>query len=193
MADPVTATAAAGVAYNDRLRLTTLIEPAEFLERHIGESIEGAAMLDENAQGRLVDLGSGNGYPAIPVAAARRGLDPVCVEASTSKAEFLSDALAVSLGKGAVWNRQVQRPADFDDDTPVRVLTSRAMGNWERILPRVAPTLAPNGVAMLWAGDAVRQIAARESWSRLSLVGRHALPGRTRSWIWCFIVPRKHF
>ena len=34
--------------------------------------------------------------------------------------------------------------------------------------------------------DAVKEIAQRESWKRLSLVGRHALPGRVRSWIWCF-------
>ena len=182
--------ARAVLEHNERLHLTTVTEPEEFLERHIGESLEGAAMLDEKARGRLVDLGSGNGYPAIPIAAIRRGLDPVCVEASESKAGFLSDALTESLGAGRVWNNQVQRPADFDDDTPVRVLTSRAMGNWERIFPRVAPALATNGIAMLWAGDAVKQIAARDSWRRMNLVARHALPGRTRSWIWCFSVSR---
>ena len=68
----------------------------------------------------------------------------------------------------------------------VRVLTTRAMGNWERILPRVAPALAPDGIVLLWAGDAVREIAQREAWSKLSLVARHALPGRHHSWIWCF-------
>jgi 16S rRNA G527 N7-methylase RsmG len=181
--------ARAVLEHNELLHLTTVTEPEEFLERHIGESIEGAAMLDTKAQGRLVDLGSGNGYPAIPIAAIRRGLDPVCVEASEAKASFLTDALQASLGGGRVWNRQVQRRADFEDDTPIRVLTSRAMGNWERIFPRTVTSLAPNGVAMLWAGDAVKQIATRAAWRRMSLVARHALPGRARSWIWCFSVP----
>ena len=183
--------ARAVLEHNDRLHLTTVTDPAEFLERHIGESIEGAALLDPKARGRLVDLGSGNGYPAIPVAAIRRGLDPVCVEASETKAAFLGETLAASLGRGKVWNMQVQRPGDFADPTPVRVLTSRAMGNWERILPRCSSALAPNGIAMLWAGDAVKQIATRDSWRRLNLVARHALPGRLRSWIWCFNVPRQ--
>ena len=178
--------ARAVLANNDRLHLTTITEPEEFLERHIGESLEGAALLDRNVRGRFVDLGSGTGYPAIPLAAVHRQLDPVCIEAVGDKAGFLTDAFAQALGRGTIWARQVQRPGDFEDATPVRVLTTRAMGNWERILPRVAPALASDGVVMLWAGDAVRETAQRDAWRRLSLVGRHALPGRLRSWIWCF-------
>ena len=165
----------------------TAIAVAEgFLERHIGESLEGAALLDANARGRLLDLGSGNGYPAIPIAAARPGLEPVCIEASAGKARFLAETLACTLGRGDVWHRQVQRPADFADTQPLRVLTSRAMGNWERIFPRLAPMLAANGIALLWAGESVKQVATREAWRRLSLVAQHALPGRQHSWIWCF-------
>lgn len=178
--------ARAVLEHNDRLHLTAVTDPDEFLERHIGESIEGAALLATGARGRLLDLGSGNGYPAIPLVAIRRGLEPVCVEASDAKARFLSETLAASLARGEVWNKQIQRPGDFEDPTPVRVLTSRAMGNWERIFPRMAPSLAPDGIAMLWAGDAVKEIATRDSWRRLNLVARHALPGRRRSWIWCF-------
>lgn len=178
--------ARAVLQHNERLQLTTVIRPEEFLERHIGESLEGAALLDSNARGCLLDLGSGNGYPAIPLAAVHRGLEPVCVEASGAKAAFLNETLATSLGNGQVWNKQIQRPNDFEEAVSIRVLTSRAMGNWERIFPRIAPMLAPNGIAMLWAGESVTEIAARDSWRRLSLVARHTLPGRQRSWIWCF-------
>ncbi len=172
--------------HNARLHLTSVTDPEDFLERHIGESLEGAALLDSRASGRLLDLGSGNGYPAIPLAATLRGLEPVCVEAARAKAEFIRQTMEWCLGKGVVWNRQVQRPDDFEDTTPLRVLSCRAMGNWERIFPRLASMLAPNGVAMLWAGESVEEIAARDSWKRLTLVARHALPGRQRSWIWCF-------
>lgn len=171
---------------NKELRLTTVTEPEEFLERHIGESLEGAALVDSRARGRLLDLGSGNGYPAIPLAATHRGLEAVCVEASAAKAAFLNEVFAASPGMGKVWNRQVQRPNDFEDTTSIRVLSSRAMGNWERVFPRVARMLAPDGIAMLWAGEIVGEIAARDSWRRLNLVARHALPRRQRSWIWCF-------
>ena len=84
--DAIASHARAVLQHNERLQLTTVTAAEEFLERHIGESLEGAALLDSNAQGCLLDLGSGNGYPAIPLAATRRGLDPVCVEASAAKA-----------------------------------------------------------------------------------------------------------
>ena len=178
--------ARAVLEHNERLHLTTVVEPGEFLERHIGESLEGAALLDTRVRGRLVDLGSGNGYPAIPIAAIHRRLEVVCVEATETKATFLSDTLAAGLGQGTVWKKQVQRPGDFEDTTPIRVLTSRAMGNWERIFPRIARLLATDGVALLWAGQAVKEIACRESWQRLDLVARHPIPQRANSWIWCF-------
>ena len=38
--------------------------------------------------GELLDLGSGNGYPALPLVAARPGLRPLLVEASSRKAPF---------------------------------------------------------------------------------------------------------
>lgn len=178
--------ARAVLRHNKRLQLTTVTKPQEFLERHIGESLEGAALLHPQARGRLLDLGSGNGYPAIPLAATHRGLEPVCVEASEAKAAFLKETFATSLGKGQVWNKQIQRPDDFEDSVSIRVLSARAMGNWERIFPRVAPMLAADGIAMLWAGESVKEIAARDPWRRLRLVAQHALPGRQRSWIWCF-------
>ena len=184
--DAIARHARAVLEHNQRLQLTTVTEPEEFLERHIGESLEGAALLDTHARGRLLDLGSGNGYPAIPLAAAHRGLEPVCIEASEAKAAFLNETLA-TMGQGQVWNKQVQRPNDFEDSVSIRVLASRAMGNWERIFPRVAPMLAPNGIAMLWAGESVKEISARDPWRRrLTLVAQHTLPGRQRSWIWCF-------
>jgi len=188
--DVIALHARAVLEHNKRLQLTTVTEPEEFLERHIGESLEGAVLLDARPRGRLLDLGSGNGYPAIPLAAIHRGLELVCVEVSKAKAGFLSESLAASLGTGQVWNRQVQRPSDFEDSAPIRVLSSRAMGNWERIFPRVAQMLAADGIAMLWAGEAVREISLRSSWRRLNLVARHALPGRQRSWIWCFQLVR---
>ena len=183
----IAAHARAVLEHNERLQLTTLTDADAFFERHIGESLEGAALLDPNARGCLLDLGSGNGYPAIPIAAARVGLEPICVEASTAKAAFLKDVLESTLMRGDVWNKQVQRPDDFEESVSVRVLTSRAMGNWERIFPRIAPRLAPNGVAMLWAGESVQVIASRQRWkSKLAQVAQHRLPGRQRSWVWCF-------
>ena len=58
---------------NKRLHLTAITQPAAFFERHLGEAFEGAALLPASIKGVLLDLGSGNGYPGIPLAIARPG------------------------------------------------------------------------------------------------------------------------
>lgn len=102
---------------NERLHLTAITQPAAFFERHLGEAFEGAALLPASIKGVLLDLGSGNGYPGIPLAIARPGLSPVLAEASTKKAGFLRDALAAAgLTRGKVLEARVayggcRRPA----------------------------------------------------------------------------------
>lgn len=175
---------------NPIVQLTSITTPKAYLERHLGESFEGAAMLDEAARGLLLDLGSGNGYPGIPVGAARPGLQLVLAEASRKKAEFLRGCLRFAGSDGArVLEGQVQRAADLGEIDEVRVLVCRAMGNWAKVLPRLASTLATDGEILLWGGADVEAVSGRAAWSKLRLVERKPLPGRERSWIWRFTRP----
>src|SRR5262249_21335384 len=68
-----------------RLHLTA-VDERDLVPRHIGEALEGARILEPNVRGLLVDLGSGNGYPGVPLAIARPGLHLILVEASARKA-----------------------------------------------------------------------------------------------------------
>ena len=161
------------------LHLTTIVDPATFLERHIGEALEGAALLEDATAGTLVDLGSGNGYPGIPIAVARPGLRPVLVESSHRKAEFLRRALADAVPGGDVLERRVQRSGDLAALGPIEVLVTRAAEGWEAVVPRVAPALRLGGLVLVWAGESASSIVTRASWRRLALVRSQVLPGRT--------------
>jgi 16S rRNA (guanine527-N7)-methyltransferase len=168
------------------LHLTSITAPAEFLERHLGESFEGAALLDPAVEGVMLDLGSGNGYPGLPVAAARPGLKPLLVEAAARKASFLRGVVAQGFAGGAVLQRQVQRAPDLEDVALVRVLVTRAAGDWERVLPRLASCLEPDGTLLVWAGAHMETVHRRKAWARYRLAERKSLPGRDRSWVWRF-------
>jgi 16S rRNA (guanine527-N7)-methyltransferase len=172
---------------NDRLHLTAIRKREEFIERHIGESFEGAAMLAPDVQGGMLDLGSGNGYPALPLAAARPGLVPLLTEASKGKAEFLRAVITECGFKGALLAGQIQRPSDLEEgQTDFRLVTVRALGGWERILPRFSSCLHDGGELLLWAGEDVERVARRSAWKKLQLIDKKALPGRDRSWVWRF-------
>lgn len=179
--------AEAVLAENPRLHLTTIVAPGPFLERHLGEAFSGAALLEDGVEGLLVDLGSGNGYPGIPLRAARPGLRAVLAEASRKKAAFLRRAIELAdLDRVAVLERRVERASDLEDLEPIAVLAARAVGGWEKILPRVAARLACGGSVLLWAGPQVEAVSRRESWRALELLARRPLPGRERSWVWRF-------
>ena len=104
----------------------------------------------------------------------------------TRKAAFLRVVVEEAFPGGAVLERQVQRPADLEGVVPFRVIVARALGNWERILPRLATTLEPGGSLLVWAGQQMEAVARRKAWSRYRLVERKPLPGRERSWVWRF-------
>lgn len=170
-------------ASNERLHLTAIRDPGVFVERHIGESLAGALLLDAEVRGTLVDLGSGNGYPGIPLALARPGLRPVLVESAPRKAAFLSLALeGAGLSRGSVLEANVQRASDLGPVGPVTVLATRAMGGWERLLPKLAPAMEPGGCLLVWAGDDLDAVARRTAWGRWRMQGarplRHLERGR---------------
>lgn len=174
--------AEAVLASNERLHLTAITEPGAFFERHLGEAFEGAALLPATVRGILLDLGSGNGYPGIPLAIARPGLSPVLAEASSRKAAFLREALAATgLDRGRVLEARIARAADLDELPAVTVLATRAMGGWERIVPKLASRFGPGSIVLVWAGRDAEAIMKRTSWSRLKMEKTRALPGREHS------------
>lgn len=174
--------ARAVLAANEHLHLTSITDPEMFVERHLGESFEGAALLPVTCAGPLVDLGSGNGYPGIPVAVARHGLVPYFAEASAKKAAFLRDVLPlVGGGQGLVIDRSVVRAGDLSAVPPIRVLVSRAMGGWERIVPKLVQRLAEDGTVLIWGSRDSESIFRRTAWARLRLAESRVIPNRDRS------------
>jgi 16S rRNA (guanine527-N7)-methyltransferase len=179
------ATHARAVLARPELHLTSIVDPETFLERHMGEALEGAALLEDGIQGLHVDLGSGNGYPALPVNAARAGLASLLTEASAAKAAYLEEMIGrAGFTRASVLGRQVQRPADLPSEEPVSLLTCRAMGAWPKIVPRLASCLARGAHVLIWCGEELEAVARREVWRRLKIERAHPLPERERSFVW---------
>ena len=168
------------------LHLTSITEPMEFLDRHLGEALVGAAMLPAAIEGLAVDLGSGNGYPGLPICIVRPGLRALLVESSRRRADFLRALVERTVSGSTVLHASVRHARDLASVGRVRLLLSRAMSGWDRIVPRVAACLGPDGELLLWAGGDMESVARRKAWQTLQLLERRALPGRDRSWIWRF-------
>ena len=74
-------------SWNRRFKLTSLTTWPEVLDRHIRESLLPLQWIGR--AGRLVDVGSGNGFPGIPILACRPDVRGLLVERSEKKGLFL--------------------------------------------------------------------------------------------------------
>ena len=82
---------AALTRWNQRLNLTRICELGDAVRFHYCESLFLARSLPPGAQ-RIVDIGSGAGFPGIPVAVFRPDCSVALVESHQRKAVFLREA-----------------------------------------------------------------------------------------------------
>ncbi len=122
--------------------------------RHLVDSLEALPLLPARGarEYRLLDVGSGGGFPALPLLLVRRDVRGVLVESTGKKARFLETAIgALGLTARAV-NARFPDPAfeRMKDDVPCDILTSRAVAGAGEIVRQARPFLAPGAVGLLW-------------------------------------------
>src|SRR5882757_3963226 len=94
------------VRWNARTNLTAIRQPEEMVRRHFGESLFAAANLGDpsNFPNTLLDLGSGAGFPGIPIALAHPEITVTLAESQNKKAAFLREAVrTLGLKNVEVW------------------------------------------------------------------------------------------
>jgi 16S rRNA (guanine527-N7)-methyltransferase len=76
---------------NRRVNLTRVIAPSDVARLHLLDALAALPLLDAAAPDRVVDLGSGGGVPAIPLALARPDVAWVLVDSVGKKATILEE------------------------------------------------------------------------------------------------------
>jgi 16S rRNA (guanine527-N7)-methyltransferase len=142
--------------WNCMMNLTALRTPAEIISRHFLDSLLLLPHLPET--GRLLDLGSGAGFPGIPLKIARPGLFIDLVEATAKKASFLKETVR-RLGLSDVNVFPVflgKEPLPVEPTGPWEVFLSRGV-NTEVVLKAVAPYWGPTRRLFLMKGPEWRK------------------------------------
>lgn len=166
-------------AYLDRLletnqsfNLTAVTSPDEAWTRHVADSLSLVPDLAELATGsRVVDLGSGGGLPAIPLALALPHLHFTLVESTGKKARFLADTADFLGLKNVVVSNE--RAEDFGQGVSREsfdAATSRALSRLPVLLELSLPLLRVGGIKLAIKGDQAEQ-EAEEAARALSLLG----------------------
>lgn len=154
--------------WNQRVNLTRIIEPGEAATLHYAESLFGAKFI---AGARTVlDIGSGAGFPAIPLAVARPDVRVIALEANQKKSLFLKEAKdELELGNVEVAAKRLEA----FDWSAYDLLTSRALDRAAEILPTVIERLSAKQMLMFYCGpDILAKLERRVKYT----IEIHAIP-----------------
>ena len=141
------------LAWTAAINLTSVREPAEVARRHVIDSLTALPLLRSLDADRLVDLGSGGGYPGLPLAVALPASEVQLVESVAKKARFLAMAVsAIGLeGRATVvaeraeaLGRRAEQRARWS------VVTARAVGDLVELVELAFPLLRVGGRLIAW-------------------------------------------
>jgi 16S rRNA (guanine(527)-N(7))-methyltransferase RsmG len=127
---------------------------AELFERHYAESLAGLDLLPAGP-GRLLDLGSGAGFPGIVLAAARPDLEVTLLEARERKWAFLAAASRrAGLDCRCLNARVSANPADLPAElSEFTIVTVRALKLEPSVWREVGRRMSSGGRLLLWSGE----------------------------------------
>jgi 16S rRNA (guanine527-N7)-methyltransferase len=150
--------------WNDKVNLTAIRDPLEILYRHFCESMFGSTLLPvENC--RLADVGSGGGFPGLPLKIIRPDLQIFLVESNVKKATFLAEVVRELGLKDA--RVLVSRFEELDEElAPLDVVCSRALGDFANFLAWAgSPQVAASQVLLWLGGRDLDEVCAQPSWA----------------------------
>ena len=178
------------IHWNSRINLTAIRNEEEIVTRHFGESLFAARHLfpkvypvspcpvvkafdvdfpearSPKAEARVADLGSGAGFPGIPIKIWDPDIALTLIESNQKKATFLREvARALTLTNINIQNARAETlpPSTFE------VVTLRAVERLPKVLPVAANLLAPHGrLALLISTnqlESTRSTLPNLSWS----------------------------
>ena len=136
-------------AWNERLGLVSLKSPDDLVVKHLLDSLAPWNILESFGAGSLADLGSGAGFPGIPLALTFPRMRTVLVERMERRAGFL-EATLVALGRTdvSVLQRTFEEVTDRFD-----LVTFRAFTPLEpKIVKKMKRLLNPGGRIAAYKG-----------------------------------------
>lgn len=156
----------------DRWRRTTnltgRLSPEELVDHALEASLASPLLSDGQT---VIDIGSGAGFPGLPLAISRPGIDVVLVEPRKKRAAFLRHVLrAVPVGNARVAEARIEKVGGQTFD----VATTRAVGGFASWIGEAA-FLRDGGRFLAWTTDPMA--VAGELGSRFRLSRQVAVPG----------------
>lgn len=169
--------------HNARLDLTRIMGIEATVLKHF---IDSAAILDHiTLAGPVLDIGSGPGFPGVPLAIMRPDVAFILAESRGKRVGFLEEVVRdLGLKNVDIFPKSVREDSPLGEDygRPIGDVVTRALETIPPTLERILPLLRPGGQAAFLKGPGVDEevATARRMFKgayRLTKDAGYALPG----------------
>ena len=143
--------------WNARINLTAIRNEEEIVTRHFGESLFTARHLfpritqvpAEQSSASLIDIGSGAGFPGLPIKICAPEIQVTLIESNQKKATFLREVIrTITLTDINVFHGRAE-----NHPNQANVVTLRAVEHFNTTLPIAANLVAPGGRLAILIGE----------------------------------------
>jgi len=141
------------IKWNRKLNLTSITHPEDLAVKHFLDSLAPAHFIPDNA--RMLDIGSGGGFPGIPLKILNPSLKVMLIDGTRRKVNFLKHALRI-LKLESIEAHQIRAENLHEDPAYASlfdVIISRALSPLKLFVKMALPVLAQQGIIMAMKGE----------------------------------------
>ncbi|MBQ4086807.1 MAG: 16S rRNA (guanine(527)-N(7))-methyltransferase RsmG [Clostridia bacterium] len=146
------------VEWNKKMNLTAITEPGEIITKHFIDSLYGLPYLPNG--GTLIDVGTGAGFPGIPLKIARPDLSLTLLDSLNKRLTFLNEVIR-ELALPDVKTVHTRAEEGAVKKSPLRekfdVATSRAVAQLNALAEYCLPYVKVGGVFLAYKGGDVEE------------------------------------
>lgn len=145
--------------WNQKVNLTAITDVAEVAEKHVVDALAVIPHLPDG--GRVLDMGTGGGFPGIAIAILRPDLTVVLVDAVRKKVSFVSQVIRLlGLGNACAVHSRVESLSEDILQDGFDAVVSRAFTALDNFAGLAFPVLKPSGEILALKGAMAKDEAA---------------------------------
>lgn len=160
------------IEWNRVINLTAIVDPDEIIIKHFVDSLAALVTTDFTDNSLVLDVGSGGGFPGIPIKIMKSGVRLVLVEPVQKKCSFLNSVVGLlKLQDVSIFNGTIEQYAQWPLRQLIDTVVIRALKCGEIQIP-IPALLAPKGKVVLYRTCPINN---EEMWEDFHLVDENIL------------------
>ena len=170
--DRFAAHAAELMQWNKKINLTTICKPLEIAVKHVLDSIIPSLIIPTDKK-KMLDIGSGGGFPGIPLKILIPSLSVTLIDASRKKVNFVRHVIRTLKLENidALHIRAEEMAGTTGFEKNFDIIISRALASLESFVAMALPLLSENGMIIALKGS----VEDAEIKALKSLIKSHAM------------------